>query len=82
MVVAALVGALIGLVAVLAYRFTTPSTESFGWYGYSPLTSDRVSPFGRQPWWPGVVVAPLAAAILTALVAFVAVRRGWLHPGR
>ncbi len=81
---AALVGALAGLVAVLVYRVATRPRE-FGWYAYSPLSTPRMPLFGLDPWWPGIVVAPLAAAVVAAAVAVVAVlavRRGWLRTGR
>lgn len=79
---AALLGALAGLVAVLVYRVATRPRE-FGWYGYSPLTSAPREPlFGFDPWWPGIVVAPLVAAVVTAAVVVLAVRRGWVRDGR
>jgi len=82
---AAVVGALIGLVAVLVDRLATPTPASFGGYAYAPPALPLL---GRSPvsdvgsWWPGVLVALLAAAALSALVAWLAVRRGWLRRDR
>jgi len=80
---AAVVGALIGLVAVLVDRLATPTPASFGWYAYAPMPS-TVQPWvaGVSSWWPGVLVSLLAAAALSALVAWLAVRRGWLGRDR
>lgn len=84
---AAVVGALIGLVAmlvaVLVDRLATPTPASFGWYAYAPMPS-TVQPWvaGVSAWWPGALVALLTAAALSALVAWLAVRRGWLGRDR
>jgi len=84
---AAVVGALIGLVAVLVDRLATPAPAAapgnFGWYAYSPLPATG-QPWvaGVSSWWPGALVALLAAAALSALVAWLAARRGWLRRDR